>query len=173
MQDAVQDRGGNGDVGEDLIPLREGLVGSKDGGGLLITPSDELEEQVRTLDVHGKIANLINDEHPVLGQHLEFIRQAVLKMGLLELLNQLVAVDIVSGETMLRRHKPQGGGQMSLAYPGWAEEHHILPVFQEAHGGQFVDLALIDGGLEGEIKVVQGLLDGETRRAQKNLCKIE
>ena len=53
MQDTVQDRGGNGDIGEDLIPLGEGLVGSKDGRGLLIAPGDELEAQVRPLDVHG------------------------------------------------------------------------------------------------------------------------
>ena len=50
---------------------------------------------------------------------------------------------------------------MGLAHAGRAEEDHILPVFQEAHGGQFVDLALVDGGLEGEIEVVQGFLDGE------------
>ena len=39
------------------------------------------------------------------------------------------------------------------------KEYHVLPILQEAHGGQFVDLALVDGGLEGEIEIVQGLLD--------------
>ena len=47
MQDTVQECGGNSYIGEDLIPLGEGLVGSKDGRGLLIAPGDELEEQVR------------------------------------------------------------------------------------------------------------------------------
>lgn len=51
---------------------------------------------------------------------------------------------------------------MGLAHAGRAEEYHILAIFQETHGGQFVDLALVDGGLEGEIKVIQCLLDGET-----------
>ena len=41
------------------------------------------------------------------------------------------------------------------------EEDHVFSVFQEAHGGQFIDLALINRGLEGEIEVVQGLLNGE------------
>ena len=31
---------------------------------------------------------------------------------------------------------------------GSSEEHHILPVFQEAHGGQLVNLSLVDSGLE-------------------------
>ena len=46
VQDAVQDGGGDGDVGKDLIPLREGLVGGKDGGRLLVPPCNELEEQI-------------------------------------------------------------------------------------------------------------------------------
>ena len=109
MQDAVQDRGGNGDVGEDLVPLRKGLVGGKNRGGFLIAPGDELEEQVRALDIHGKIADFVDDEHSVLGQHLELIRQAVLEVGLFELLNQLMAVDVVSGKPVLRGHKAKGG----------------------------------------------------------------
>ena len=28
MQDAIQNGGGNGDVGEDLVPLGEGLIGA-------------------------------------------------------------------------------------------------------------------------------------------------
>ncbi len=52
---------------------------------------------------------------------------------------------------------------MGLAHAWRAEEHHILRIFQEAHGGQFVDLALVDGGLEREIEVVQGFLNGEAR----------
>ena len=39
-------------------------------------------------------------------------------MGLFELLNELVAVDLVGGEPMLGRHKPQGGGQVGFTYPG-------------------------------------------------------
>ena len=58
-------------------------------------------------------------------------------------------------------HKAQSGGQMGLAHPRRTEEDYILPVFQETHGGQFVDLALINEGLEREIEVLQSFLDGE------------
>ena len=113
------------------------------------------------MDVHRKIADLVDDEHLVLGQDPELVRQTVLKMSLFELLNELVAIHVIGGEPMLCRHKAQSGSQMSFAHAGWAEENHILTVFQEAHGGQLIDLPLVDGGLEGEIKVVQGLFDGE------------
>ena len=83
VQNAIQDGGGNGDVCKDLVPLGEGLVRGKNGGCFLIPSGNELEEQVCTLDVHREIADLVNDEHPVLGQNLELIRQAVLKVGLL------------------------------------------------------------------------------------------
>ena len=86
----IQDGGGDGDVGKDLIPLGEGLVGGEDGGRFLIPFGNELEKQVCALDIHREIADFVDDEHPVLGQNLELIRQTVLKVGLLELFHELV-----------------------------------------------------------------------------------
>ena len=43
MQDAVQNGGGDGDVGKDLIPLEEGLVGGKYSGGFLIPSGNQQE----------------------------------------------------------------------------------------------------------------------------------
>ena len=53
---------------------------------------------------------------------VQFVRQTVLKMGLLELLDELVAVDVVGRETVLCCHQAQSGGQMGLAHAGRAEE---------------------------------------------------
>ena len=105
MQDTIQDGGGNGDVGKDLIPLGEGLIGGEDGGGLLIASGNQLEEQICALNVHGEIADFVNNEHLVLGEDFELVRQAIFKMGFFELLNELVAVDVVGGKSMLCRHK--------------------------------------------------------------------
>ena len=71
MQDTVQDSGGNGNVGEDLVPLGKGFVGSEDGGGFLVPPGNQLEEQICPLNVHGEIADFVDNQHPVLGQHFE------------------------------------------------------------------------------------------------------
>ena len=157
MQDTIQDGGGNGDVGKDFVPLGESLIRGEYGGGFLIPPGNELKEQVRALNVQRKIADLVNNEHSVFGQSLEFVRQTVLEMGLLELLNELVAVDIVSGEPVLRRYQAQGRSQVGFTYPRRAKEHHVFSVFQKPHGGQLVNLALVNGGLEGEVEIIQGL----------------
>ena len=79
MQDTIQDGGGNGDVGKDFVPLGEGLIRGEYGGGFLIAPGNELKEQVRALNVQRKIADLVNNEHSVFGQSLEFVRQTVLE----------------------------------------------------------------------------------------------
>ena len=105
MQDTIQNGGGNGNVGKDLVPLGEGLVGSEDGGSFLIAPCNQLEKQICALDVHGEIANLIDNQHSVLGQHFKLVWETVLKMGLFELLNELVAVNVVGGKPMLCGHK--------------------------------------------------------------------
>ncbi len=88
--------------------MGKGLVGREDGGRLLVPSGDKLKKQVGPLNVHGKIADLVNDKHPVLGQDLEPVRQPVLKMGFFELLNELVTVNVVGREPMLCSYDPQG-----------------------------------------------------------------
>ena len=52
-------------------------------------------------------------------------------------------------------HHSQGRGEMCLAHARRAEEYDVFAIFQEPHGGQFVDLSFVNGGLEGEVKVIQ------------------
>ena len=70
------------------------------------------------MNVHREIADFVDNQHPVLGQHFELVRQAVFIMRFFELLNELVAIDVVSREPMLCCYKAQGGGQMGLAHAG-------------------------------------------------------
>ena len=46
---------------------------------------------------------------------------------------------------------------MDFTHTGRAEEGHVFPVSPKLHGGQLVNLALINRGLEREI--IQGLFD--------------
>ena len=82
MEYSVKDSGGNGNIGEDLVLLGESLVGGKNGGNPLVTSGDELEKQVSSLNVHRQIANFVNNEHLVLSERLELVRQTVLEMSL-------------------------------------------------------------------------------------------
>ena len=101
MQDTIQDSGGNGDVSKDLVPLRKGFIRCEDSGGLLIPSGNQLEKQICALNVHREITDLINNQHSVSGKDFEPVRETVFKMSLFQLLNELVAVDIVSRESVL------------------------------------------------------------------------
>ena len=86
----------------------------------------------------------------------------IFKVSLFKLFNELMAVDVAGRESVLCRHHPEGRGQMGFSYAGRAEEDDIFAVFQEAYGGEFINLALVDGGLKEKVKVIQSLLDGKT-----------
>ena len=115
MQHSVQYCRGNRDVRENLAPLGEHLVRREHGGDLLISPGDQLEKQVRPLDVHRQIPDLVDDKHPVLAEHLEPVRQTVLKVRLFQLFYELVAVDVVGREPVSGGDEPQSRCQMGLA----------------------------------------------------------
>ena len=83
MRDAIQDGGGNGNAGKDLVPLGEGLVRGKNGRRLLIPSGGQLEGQVCAVDVHREVDDPANDEHPVLGQDLELIQAGGSQNGFL------------------------------------------------------------------------------------------
>ena len=94
MQNAIQEGRGNDDVGKDFVLLGEGLVGDKDSVRFLVPSGNELKERACVLDIHGEKGDPVDDEHSVLGQNFELIRQAVLKTGFPELFNELVVVDV-------------------------------------------------------------------------------
>src|SRR2546427_5449578 len=62
VQDAVEDRGGDDAVAEDVAPAAEALVAGEDHRPALVAPADELKEEIGTGPVDRQIANLVDDE---------------------------------------------------------------------------------------------------------------
>ena len=81
VQDEVQGRRGNDTVPEHLTPRAELWLEVKISG-LLITPADELEEQVGAGLVDGEKSALIDDQQPGHGVGLEFLLQFPLARAL-------------------------------------------------------------------------------------------
>ena len=61
-----------------LLRLALDVDRGKDGGRF-IPPGNKLKEQIGTLEVHREVTDLVDDEHLILGQNPELVRQAVLK----------------------------------------------------------------------------------------------
>ena len=89
MQNTIKDCGGDGNIGKDLIPLRECFVGSEDGRNFLISSGDKLKEKVSAMDVHRKVSNLVDNEQLVFTKNPQPVRKPVLVMGFFELFNEV------------------------------------------------------------------------------------
>src|SRR5262245_25556819 len=81
VEDAIQDRGGDDPVAEDLAPAAEALVAGQDHRAALVAATDELEEQVGAWTVDGQIADLVHDEQTGDGVELELVIQSALGEG--------------------------------------------------------------------------------------------
>jgi hypothetical protein len=57
--------------------------------------------------------------------------------------------------------RPMRDGEVSLADAGRTEEQHVLGACDEAPGGELAHELLVDGGLELEVELLEGLDGGE------------
>jgi hypothetical protein len=61
VQKTVQQGGSHGSItGEDTGPVLEGDVGGDDNGAMLVAFGDDLEQQLSTSLVRGKVSQLVN-----------------------------------------------------------------------------------------------------------------
>ena len=91
--------------------MRNGFGGGEDCRRFLIPPRNELKEKIGSLNIYGEVADLVNDEHPVLGKDFELVGQSVFKMGFLELFNELVIVDAIGRKPMLCSYQPRAAAR--------------------------------------------------------------
>src|ERR1700694_2522083 len=62
VEQAIEERGGDDGVAEDLAPFGEAAVRGQDHGAFLVASIDELEEQVAASGDNGQISDLIHDQ---------------------------------------------------------------------------------------------------------------
>ena len=73
MQYSVQNGRCDSDVCKNLVPLGKGFVAGKDRGDLLIPSCNELKEQISPLNIHGQIADFVDDEQLIFAQCFELL----------------------------------------------------------------------------------------------------
>jgi len=62
VKQAIEERGGDHWVAEDLTPFGKATVGGEDHGGALVAGIDELEEQVAAARNDRQVSDLIHDQ---------------------------------------------------------------------------------------------------------------
>ena len=161
VKDPIQDGRGDHGVAEDLVPLAEAAVGGQDQRPLLVAARDELEEQMGAVTVDGDVADLVDDQELGLAVKLEPLLDAVLGIGLGQRGDQRHGLGEAGPIALGDGLDPQGHGQVGLADPRGSQQDDVLPVGDVAAACQFLDLLLVDGGLEAEVEALQGLDEGE------------
>src|SRR5947209_3062619 len=80
MDDAIDERGGRGSVGEDRRPLAERQVGGEHEALALVAAADDLKEEVGGARVVGQVADLVDDEEAALAVVVQPAGQAARRL---------------------------------------------------------------------------------------------
>src|SRR5580693_7963186 len=140
---AIGDGGGNGGVVEDVAPVGEGSVGRDQRASLMaVAGGDDLIEEVGSLLIERKIAELVDDQQRRFGVNLEFANQ-----GMIDLRSQEMVEHVHGGgeqDTLvgLTGAPADDLGQVRLAYAGITDETHAGAVAQEVEIEQTQDPSL-------------------------------
>jgi hypothetical protein len=166
MQQAVEDRGGDGGVFEDLAPLRDPAVGGQDHGAVLVATRDHLEEVAGGLAGHRQIAKLVNHKdgwsvpEPHRGLPAAFDRGA---RGACDEVGGGGVVDAVAG---LHGFETDCCGQHRLPDAGRADQQHVGLLLDEPQGGELVDEPAVQSGLCVVVELLERLVLWEAREPQ-------
>lgn len=168
MQEAIKSgTGHDGIAGKDVSPFREGFVGGdNDGGIFLISVADDLEEQGSSGGIQAEVADFIDDEQLGLSKHFHGMREPILGEGSSQTAGQLHGAEEEETVAEFGRQDSKGDGEMGLADSWRAQKDDVSAIGQEASGGQFFDEDFVDGGLEGEVKILDALKVGQSGKAQ-------
>ena len=108
VDEAVDERGGDHGVAEDLAPGFEASVAGDDDRAAFVAARDEREEQVRGLPFEREVADLVDDEQAVALQPSQLAVERVAVLGLLEAVDPLLRGrerDAVAGLAGLDRQR--------------------------------------------------------------------
>ena len=155
VEEAVQDGCGGGDVADELAPLFEGSVGGHQGRAHFVAAHDDLEEVFSGLGRQLGDAHVVDDKQVAfeVALHCAFVAlvEAVVAQIGEEIEDRAVEHDL----SALDQFMANGLREVAFADPGRADQEDVLGFFQESAGGQIVDLATVDAGVEAEVEAVQ------------------
>ena len=82
VEEAIEQRGGDNGIAEDLSPFGEAAVGGEDHGAALVAGIDQLEEQVAAAGNDREVSDLIDDQERGPAQEANALAQLAFSLGL-------------------------------------------------------------------------------------------
>ena len=157
MSEPVEGGGAEQPVGEGVAPLAEVEVGGDDGGALFVALGDEVVEVLVLRCPQGFQTEVIDDEQRHAGEGVEASLVGVDGARGIEACQQLALggeQHVVVGANGGMAERLCDVGLSGAARPG-DEDRDLLG--DEPAGRQLGDEALVDGGVEVEVELLEGL----------------
>ncbi len=158
MEQPIQERRREGTVVvEDFRPMLVGTVAGDDQGATLIAFADDLEEQIGTVLVDGKVAKFVDHEQSRLQILAQFTLEAALRLGGGE------RVDDIDGGGEQHRVAAQARGvrqrdrEMTFAQADVGNEDHVALVLDEAQSEEILNLGSVDFSRPAPLERIEGL----------------
>jgi len=147
VQEAVEQRGGDNGIAEDVTPLGEAAVRGQDHGAALVAGVDELEEQIAAAGDDREIADLVDDEQARPAEEADALLQASFALGTGERRDEVGESREVDALACLHGLDAESRRKVALAGSRRSEEMDDFGAFDEAELGEREDPVAIERGL--------------------------
>jgi hypothetical protein len=172
VDEAVDHRGGDDVVAEDLAPAAERLVGGDDHRGAFVAAGDEREHQVRGLRIERDVADFVADDYRDPGQRGELVFEASVAFGVGEPGDPLRGgreAHAMAGQAGADRER---NGEVGLAGPRRAQRDDRVFGVQEVELGEVLDHRLLHAALEAEVELLERLASREACLRDAGLAAV-
>lgn len=169
VQKAIEQRGGDDGIAEDVTPFGEAAVGGEDHGALLVSGIDELEEEIATAGNDRQVADLVYDQEGCSAEIAQALPELTFAFRCSQRgddIGENGEVDTSAGFDGFDRERR---GEMALAGSGRTKEMHHFGSVDEGEFGEREDALPVERGLEREVKAGERLDCGEASQRQRCL----
>ena len=125
VQEPVQHRGRHDGIPQHLSPGTYGLVAGDDQASLLISPADQVEQEVSPGTGQGQITQLIQDQQVVPSEVVQCRFQGTVLLCDGQLVDEVQRCDETTAITLLDSLSPQADGQVGLTNPRGSQQQDV------------------------------------------------
>ena len=158
VDEAVDGGDGGGFVGEDAVPLSEGLVGGDEEGAVFVACGDEFEEDAGFGLILGDVGEVVEDEEVVSVEASEQVGEGEVASGALHVLHEVGGSREEDAVSVFDEGASERGSEVALAGAGGSEEEEVgasgEPAVASREGH---DLGFGEHGDGGELEVGERL----------------
>ena len=161
VEEAVEDGGRDGGVFEDVAPVGDPSVGGQDDAAVFVAAADDLEQVRGGFAGHREVSQLVNDQNLLVRPRTAWCSPSVRpsrRGGAGDEVGGGCVVDAVAG---VHRPVPERYSQMCLANAGRADQQTVGFLLDEPEGREVLDEPAVEGGLRGEVELLECLVGGE------------